>query len=994
MKPLELVLCAFGSYGEEERIDFREAGSGLFLITGDTGAGKTTIFDGIVFALYGETSGRREGVMMRSQYAREGQETRVEFTFSQRGEEYRIVRSPSYFRRSKRKNKEGQYTAVQVPAMLEVYDGQGAAIPGKIPELNQKLQELVGLDADQFRQTVMIAQGEYLNLLYASSRERKAIFGRLFHTDRYQRLQERLREEDKRLWGRLEDNRKAILQEQAHVQCLPSGSLKEQWEQAVGGTDILGQGTLKLLEKINREIGSRQQRAAEEETRLLGRQQQLTEAINQIRKDNQLLEQLDEARSCWQHCQSLEPEMEEKREQLRRAGKAVPVLEQEKYRSQLQEDQARTVQSLERLGKERREEESQLKKAQEETAGAQEEMARQQPRLLGNISRMEQILPKYQERQEQRAALEETRKELGDNEESSSRVKRELSQLAENLKGWYIQARERCRRAEEGYLRGYHHFLDTQAGILAQELREGKPCPVCGSLAHPSPARRQPEDLTREQVEGLRQTWEKWSERLERIATLGKRTLEGLKTHGREETEESPEGLKTSPEELERRPGNSEENSKELARKTGAQEKSPSQPEQLPEALEARLEKLENRLGELERLLRQCQSRREALGRRLEGQQAALEQLEKSFSFGDKEELERQLAGAKACLEALQQRACQAAEELSALEQGARERQGRILELTERQKQQGESLKKAEETLARLLDEQGFESLEDCRSWSLEEQRREKLEEELETYRQQAAKAEASFRHLKEQAQGKEPKDTREQEELLSQAQEAGEQLRRELTLLAGIAGGNSQAERQLKRLGREREQLAEQYQTVHGLSRAANGAMSGSAKLDFQTYVQRQYFKQMIQAANRRLAAMSGGSFLLQCRELDQLGHRGEAGLDLDVYSVVTGKVRDVKTLSGGEAFLAALAMALGMADVIQGHAGSVRMEALFLDEGFGSLDEESRLRAIQVLQELTEGRRLIGIISHVTELKEQLERKLVVKKTRQGSKTHWQID
>ena len=169
---------------------------------------------------------------------------------------------------------------------------------------------------------------------------------------------------------------------------------------------------------------------------------------------------------------------------------------------------------------------------------------------------------------------------------------------------------------------------------------------------------------------------------------------------------------------------------------------------------------------------------------------------------------------------------------------------------------------------------------------------------------------------------------------------------------------------------------------------------MTGSVSLDFQTYVQRQYFSQMIQAANQRLKVMTDGQFLLQCRDLDALGKQGEVGLDLDVYTMATDRLRDIKTLSGGESFMAALAMALGMADIIQRTAGNVSMDALFIDEGFGSLDEESRLKAVRILQELAGGRRLVGIISHVTELKEQIGKKLTVRKTEKGSRIQWELE
>ena len=195
-----------------------------------------------------------------------------------------------------------------------------------------------------------------------------------------------------------------------------------------------------------------------------------------------------------------------------------------------------------------------------------------------------------------------------------------------------------------------------------------------------------------------------------------------------------------------------------------------------------------------------------------------------------------------------------------------------------------------------------------------------------------------------------------------------------------------------LKELWNRREELEKEYRILRNLYQTANGKIAGQAGVDFQTFVQRRYFNQMIQAANRRLKYMTDGQFILQCREMDALGKQGEVGLDLDVYSIVTGKTRDVKTLSGGESFMAALSMALGMADIIQNLAGNVRVETMFLDEGFGSLDDDARLRAIRILQELTGQRCSIGIISHVTELKEQIERKLIVKKDEKGSRIYWE--
>lgn len=980
MRPLELRLRAFGSYGEEERIDFRKAGRGLFLIAGDTGAGKTTIFDGIVFALYGETSGRREGSMMRSQYAGEEGEPRVELTFSQRGQEYRIVRSPAYYRRSRRKNRDGEYTLVQVPAALELYDERGAAVPGKASELNERIRELVGLDRDQFCQTVMIAQGEYLKLLYASSKERKEIFSRLFSTERYQRLQERLREEDRALWGRLEDNRKARSQELSHVSCPPGSGLEAGWKELLEAQGASEGRQEELLREINRELEQREREISGQEERLREEERRLLQEISRIREDNQLLEQLQEARSDYLKWKSRETEAEEGRRRLRDARSSGRVLEQEARRKELLEDRKRTGQLLERLREEEKGAEEELKAAEAAAAASAAELEGQRPLLAGQIARLEEILPRYQEREEKQKALAEIRKVLGRIRGEMERAGEELADMAGLLKTRYAGARERSSRAEKSYLTAYHRFLDAQAGFLASSLREGEPCPVCGALSHPNPAPGLPEELTREQVEALRLQWEEWTGRQERLGRLYQESLrerEGLeKMKAYPDAPEEKEGALLSA--LEEKEGEAF---------LGA-------PEEEGRLFDAAAEQAGECLASLRQRLTRLRGQEEEAARQAQGQQAALEQLERSFSFGDKGELERSLARIREQASALEARAKDCAAALLEKQRIAQERRGRILELTGREKTLKDRLKEADEGIERLLAELGFSDLEECREKYLDQSRLESLEAELEEYRVRLAKSETGFFQLKKQAEGRMKRDPRQQEELLEQNKRSAGAIREELTALAGISGMNKQAERRLARLSREREGLSGRYQAIHLLSQTANGSLSGSAKLDFQTYVQRQYFKQMIHAANRRLAVMSGGQFLLQCRELDQLGRRGEAGLDLDVYSVAAGKVRDVKTLSGGEAFLAALALALGMSDVIQGNAGGVRMEALFLDEGFGSLDEEARLRAVQVLQELSGGGRLIGIISHVTELKEQLERKLLVKKTRRGSKTHWQID
>ena len=253
---------------------------------------------------------------------------------------------------------------------------------------------------------------------------------------------------------------------------------------------------------------------------------------------------------------------------------------------------------------------------------------------------------------------------------------------------------------------------------------------------------------------------------------------------------------------------------------------------------------------------------------------------------------------------------------------------------------------------------------------------------------------EEQFAKRKQELSGKERIDTKELEEQAQKLAMDIKQLEQQKILIAGKESCNKQAQENLKKLYQKRSVLEKEYEVIHDLDRTANGNLNQQARLDLQTYVQRRYFKYIVTEANRRLVKMSDSQFILQCRNMENLGKRGEVGLDLDVYDLVTDKVRDVKTLSGGESFMAALSMALGMADIIQRMAGKVHLDTMFIDEGFGSLDEESRSKAIGILTELAGNSRLVGIISHVTELKEQIDRKLVVSKTEKGSKAQWILE
>ena len=303
-------------------------------------------------------------------------------------------------------------------------------------------------------------------------------------------------------------------------------------------------------------------------------------------------------------------------------------------------------------------------------------------------------------------------------------------------------------------------------------------------------------------------------------------------------------------------------------------------------------------------------------------------------------------------------------------------------------KQQEQEKQNAYEQVRR---EQLFEKEEDFKKACMKPAELERRQKAIDAYEEELRRSCQEVEWLRSQLKEKEAPDLEQTEKELKEQKEQQRLKERELRKLYSRRETNQQANRRLQQLTKEREELRKRYQVLNTLSRTANGSLTGTAKIDLESYMQRQYFQHMIRCANRHLERMAAGQFLLKCRSMENLSTQGNTGLDLDVYSLITGKVRDVKTLSGGESFMAALALALGMTDVITQAVGAVHIDTLFIDEGFGSLDENAREQAIRILQGLSGGSRLVGIISHVTELKEQIEQKLVVTKGKSGSKVEW---
>ncbi len=906
MKPIRLIVSGFGPYAGREEVDFTGLyGQGLYLITGDTGAGKTTLFDAITFALYGETSGGvREPGMLRSKYAAAGTPTFVEFTFLYQEKRYTVSRNPDYERP---KEKGSGVTVQRADATLTFADGRAPVTKSR--EVTRAVTELTGLDYRQFTQIAMIAQGDFQRLLLAGTEERGKIFRQIFHTGLYQQLQNRLKEAVKERLETYEELCRSIGQ---YMSGIVPGERPEwaqelaKWKKA-GFAGHVEQGLALLQELLEKD--------REQLSRL---DRELACVEEQLQKEN---ERLGKAR-----------QQEKMREALRlketEQETLEPVLRAAAARKTAAEEAIKDYPGLEEAGREaaqkleewqRLRQVQKVRKEKERAAAEQQKDCREaQERLL----RLDKQREKVQE--------EVKRLQEGELEAERLRYRRErLRQLAERVRRAEEQ-KERCKQVQSAYEeactsrekwrvscnRLEQRFLDAQAGVLASRLQEGERCPVCGSLHHPSPAVLLEEAPTRVQVERQKELLAEAEGLVQRLSAQAGQLCEWL-------AEEKEKLLREWAQEGQGRPGFL------TVQEVGTQvaEELKRQGERLAEQ-EAQLNKqkqLEKELPKLEKEITRTQEKRrqsELLGERLrlewEQQKQEEQRLAEALSGTEEEELRKRLRGIE---------------------------------------EQAEHLRREQETADRAY----------------------------ETCRQKEAELTAAAAALKKQLQETKPW---EKEEILARRDEF-EKRRSDLNTRRteqygawrtnqGIYGHVS---------GRQQEMIAaeKEYMWMKALSDTAGGTLAGKPKMELETYIQTAYFERILRRANLRLLTMTNGQYELKRQEEAQ-NRKEKAGLDLSVIDHYNGSERSVKTLSGGESFQASLCLALGLSEEIQSNAGGIRLEAMFVDEGFGSLDEEALNLAMKALSSLADGRRLVGIISHVSELRERIAHKIVVTKTRGG--------
>lgn len=1050
MKPIYIKMSAFGSYAGEETIDFTDVNGGIFLITGDTGAGKTTIFDAITYALYDQTSGgKRDGVMMRSQYAGDSVRTYVEYKFLYRGQTYLINRSPRQNRISKRRNKDGEYTmTTEVPTVtLIMPDGQ--PYKGNIRETNQKIVEIIGLDVNQFTQIAMIAQGDFLKLLHASSKDRKEIFAKIFNTKIYWLIEEELKRRANAIYGALEDNKKAIARELEDVQCIQESKLTDLWEDMSHFIESDSAKQLGLIKEIILEAKDKEEKIND---LILINQEKMEEVnakIGQAKDINKLFDALELAVKKKEELDSRKHEMDLIKQQIDKGRKALSVEPKEVLHLNKKKELSQCQQRIALIKAWLDDNKVKLDKLKEDKENKEEEYKKHSPKLVTKISNINELLPKYEQldilnteikrleenkikTEKMYGKVEENITKAKENKENISKEQEILGGIADqhthlvhtvknleerkdglkslidlikqmkSLQVYYSQADKDYKVADEDYelkRQEYdelsHKFIEGQASMLAATLEEGCPCPVCGSISHPNKAAGTDLLIDESRLrDGKKLMDEAFQLRQKKYEILQKATQKyELKRKLAEHEGKKIVDASFNPEDA-------NQESLEIML-TDYQKKLEAAIVERNQAKEAETKYLDNQkqLKKLEEVLELYHKEREESKKALNEVAVSLTRtdtiissLKEALIYESKGHALKELSATKEQLAILEEAKAKLTKEYQTMAEKFNIEQGNLISEEKSFVRLKEEEKAAEEDYHREIEKQGFSDEEEYHNALISSEKIEELSLSLQSYRDEIMENTIRLDNFLEQTKGKSRIETTELERKQTELTEIRRQLDKESKAVYGIRSRNEDIYDRLNKLVNEREKAKNSYGIISRLSDTANGKLS-RRHINFQTYIQRRYFNMILGEANKRLYTMSNNQFILKCRDMEDLSGQGEVGLDLDVYSMVNDQVRDVKTLSGGESFMAALSMALGMADIIQNTAGRIYIDTMFIDEGFGSLSDDTRTQAIKILNDLSGGKRLVGIISHVSELKAQIETKLVVTKGEKGSKARWEM-
>lgn len=1081
MKPIQLTMQAFGSYGKKTVIDFTKPDQNLFLITGDTGSGKTTIFDAIVFALYGEASSvvnRKNGAELQSQFAAASVEPFVELVFSEKeGSEdvhYTVRRVPKHVRPLKRgtglKEESGSVSLIM---------SDGTEYPSK--ETDKKLEEIVGLTKNQFMQVAMIAQGEFMALLRAKSDDKKVIFRKLFNTELYQNIVDELAKRRKDKDRKIAQIKTACQTEVGHIlvpklvtadgaetdqeqngvadriadECRDANKLQELKERILKSERLSlpdMEALLQTLVSVSEWTKDKMQQSESETSQLYKVYLLKRDAVT---KAGQLLErykELEEAEKELGECEAIKPLMQEWQQCMRQIEDAYDILtlwkQYQEVSGQLETARQALAANEQALPEQKMACEQaavqlqQAKKVQEQALMDFSEVKTHVENDLEAFSKMAEAKrkvltaqTKVDEAGKQARIAEESLSDLESNEkqwqtqaellsDTDSRMiilqgkQRDIAGIGADFESWkdeekdcfsqqrcaeeadkvYADAKDRFNKENTAYIQAYNDFLDAQAGFLAEKLQRGEPCPVCGSTIHPHPHQAEKSALTKEELNTLSenvrelqegqaaaakkageakamldakkknciQTWEKLLQKViaysrEEMGELDSERIQSLietwKKALKDEEKQLHEDEKQL-QQLKKRLTKAVKDKEELtAQKNKAEKMSADAKAELAAAQAELKSTFISTYYKSEEEANQSMEQAERRKKDAEKQYQSCDEVDKKVR-SDKEKTELKIAQHRRDIPNLQDKS-----------------------------------EKRKAVYTQLMEEKQLtESQWKCVTEGYDKADRQQFEEKIRQYHRKLSAAGKQKAVAEKAIDGRVKPDM---EQLCSEQNAAEAAWKKEQALYeryAEMYKTNHRVCEALMPKMAERSKIMEEHRRLDDLYNLLAGKVTG-ARMDIETYVQRYYLERILYAANRRFGEMSAGQFELRMCDITKAGEGRNRGLDLMVYSNVTGKEREVRTLSGGESFMAALSLALGMADQIQQSSSAIHLDMMFIDEGFGSLDSRSRDQAVRVLQQMAGGSKLIGIISHVSELKQEIEDQLIVSKDEEGSSARWQI-
>ncbi|MEC5424843.1 SMC family ATPase [Virgibacillus sp. C22-A2] len=1021
MRPLKLTMAAFGPYKGTESVDFTELEqNNLFVISGNTGSGKTTIFDGICFALYGSASGtdREDSKMLRSDFADDNTHTSIELEFELNGRFYRILRQLGHVKQGN-KSKTGE--------RYEFFEKvEGKEIPcvdrQMVSEIDRKVESLIGLTQDQFKQIVMLPQGEFRKLLTSQTENKEAILRRLFKTENYSYINELLK--NKR--NKVDQEFKQVQQKRDHFIQSITTALPSREESPL--FEVLSEEYY----NVNQVVAALDEEAAFYEKQLIIDKQNYNEAykahdkmqteFHQAKTLNDRFTDLDQKEKQLKELDVQVPTYAKKEKKLEEAERASHIEVYEKQAVEWRKEEKQKGIALERseaadkIAGDRLKQAQLIYKQEESKKGQREEVGKR-------FDRLKDILPTVKELDERKIHLRQLENNGKKAAEELKKVKMHYTEKNESVEKYekkintmdqavsqlpekqlmLTEMREQVKvlmdftklkkqqvdldkdlqtkeaafvKAQAVYRDSEEAWLSNQASILAGHLHDGEACPVCGSLEHPDKATNQEEMVTREQLDAL------------------KKKLDEKDSHYRDAiAKQKSEAFKL------------EEKEGELATYKVQAEDAPAVEKQLVEKgkqLNIEVEALKKQLDELKtnkeiyikakEERKQLEAKKEKLEKSYQDQRSAYQTAKAVYDerlrnipeeVRTLSSLEKELSEAEAQVNKLEKAWDDAQKKLQSVKE---EKTKTTSDLTHTKKQLEETKEKrvkAEKQFTTELKNASFDSEEIYHQAKMVEADRQEWKESIRLFNENLSMKKQQVKDLNEALKDMTRVDLTVLEQKLSELKAGYESALKTLNLSKEYQRGASELKASILKANEQVIESEKELATITDLYDVLRG--QNNQKISFERYLQIEYLERIIEAANGRLKRLSNGQFYL-IRSDRQESHGKQSGLALDVYDGYTGQTRDVKTLSGGEKFNASLCLALGMSDVIQSFQGNISINTMFIDEGFGSLDEEALNKSIETLIDIQQSGRMIGVISHVQELKAMFPAILEVSKTMEG--------